>query len=572
VTSIVLKPWFALPAVLMALAATIGVARPGATFAQAPRADLVVVNGPVFTGAGRPVAEAVAVTGDRITAVGPRQSVEALRGPSTVVVDAAGGTVVPGFNDSHVHFLSGSLSLTELDLGGARTLDEVQQRIRDFAAKNPSVPWIRGRGWNYSAFPGGLPTRAQLDAALSDRPATLVCFDGHSSWVNSKAMEAAGITRDTPDPPAGAITRDAAGQPDGLLKESAQQLVRKVMPPITRDGQRLALLAGIARAHQLGVTSVQNASGNAEEFALYEDLRRSGELKLRVYSALSVAPGFTAADADRFDAIRASVAGDRFFKAGAAKLLIDGVIETNTAVMLAPYDNNPKSTGLPNYPPEEFDRIVRLLDARGYQIFVHAIGDGGVRRVLDAFEKAAKVNPVPARGRRHRIEHIETMDLADVPRFKALGVIGSFQPPHARLMNNPEPRGQWAGNIGPDRTARGWMWKSVQDAGGRLSFGSDWPVASLNPLVGLWVGVNRIGHRAVPTQRLTIGQMIDGYTADAAYASFDEADKGRLAAGQLADLVVLSRDVLTQPPAAADDVQVQTTIFGGAVVYRRSAP
>ena len=415
--------------------------------------------------------------------------------------------------------------------------------------------------------PAGYQTRAQLDAALGDRPATLVCFDGHSSWVNSKALEAAGITRDTANPPAGAITRDPSGQPDGLLKESAQQLVRKVMPPITRDDQRRALAAGIARAHQLGVTSVQNASGNADEFALYQELRQRGELKLRIYSALSVSPGFTAADANRFDGIRAGVAGDRFFKAGAAKLLIDGVIETNTAVMLAPY-NNPEDHGLPNYPPEEFNRIVGLLDARGYQIFVHAIGDGGVRRVLDAFEKAAKANPAPARGRRHRIEHIETMDLADVPRFKALSVIGSFQPPHTRLMNNPEPRGQWAGNIGPERTSRGWMWKSVRDAGGRLSFGSDWPVASLNPIVGLWVGVNRIGQRDVPSQRLTIGELIDGY-ADAAYASFDEQDKGRIAVGQLADLAVLSRDVLTRPPAAADDVQVQTTIFGGAVVYTR---
>ena len=223
-TSIVLKPWIVLAAVLTALAAAMGVAGPGAMLAQAPRADLIVVNGPVFTGAGQPVAEAVAVAGDRITAVGTRQSVEALRGPATVVVDAAGGAVVPGFNDSHVHFLSGSLSLTELDLSGARTLEDVQQRIREFAAKNPTAAWVRGRGWNYSSFPGGLPTRAQLDAALSDRPATLVCFDGHSSWVNSKALAAAGITRDTADPPAGAITRDPAGQPDGLLKESAQQL------------------------------------------------------------------------------------------------------------------------------------------------------------------------------------------------------------------------------------------------------------------------------------------------------------------------------------------------------------
>ena len=544
--------------------------RPAA--AQLPPADLIVVNGRVFTGANGPVAEAVAVTGDRITAVGARQAIEARRGPATTVIDAAGGTVVPGFNDSHVHFLSGSQSLQELDLIGARTLEDVQQRIRAFAAKNPSVPWIRGRGWNYSSFPGGLPTRAQLDAALAGRPATLVCFDGHSSWVNTKAIEAAGITSDTPNPAAGEIVRDASGAAGGLLKESAQQLVRKVMPPITRADQRQALLAGIARAHQFGVTSVQNASGNAEEFALYEDLRAAGELRLRVYSALSVTPGFTDADADRFDAIRARVKGDDRFKVGAAKLLVDGVIETNTALMLAPFDNNHDTTGLPNYSAEELNRIVALLDARGYQIMIHAIGDGGVRRVLDAFERAAAVNPAPARGRRHRVEHIEIMDMADISRFKTLGVIGSFQPPHARLMNAAEPRGQWAGNIGPDRTSRGWMWKSVHDSGGRLAFGSDWPVASLNPLVGLWVGVNRIGHRAVPSQRMSMGELIDGYTRDAAYASFDEQVKGRVAVGQLADLAVLSRDVLAAPPAAADDVQVNVTIVGGAVVFRRDTP
>lgn len=546
-------------------------ARHAAAVAQPAPSTLLVVNGRVFTGTGNPVAEAVAITGDRITAVGTRQDVETHRGPATIVVDAAGGTVVPGFNDSHVHFLSGSQSLQELDLGGARTLEDVQQRIRDFAAKHPELPWIRGRGWNYSSFPGGMPTRTQLDAALADRPATLVCFDGHSSWVNTRAIEAAGITRDTPNPAAGEIVRDASGAAGGLLKESAQQLVRKVMPAITRADQRRALLAGITRAHQLGVTSVQNASGNADEFSLYEDLRAAGELRLRVYSALSVTPGFTDADADRFDAIRTGVRGDALFTVGAAKLLVDGVIETNTALMLAPFDNNPATTGLPNYSVEELDRIVRVLDARGYQIMIHAIGDGGVRRALDAFERAARANPAPARGRRHRIEHIETMDLSEIPRFKTLGVIGSFQPPHSRLMNAAEPRGQWAANIGPDRTSRGFMWKSVHDAGGRLAFGSDWPVASLNPMVGLWVGVNRIGHRAVPSQRMSIGELIDGYTHDAAYASFDDQIKGRVAAGQLADLAVLSRDVLAVPPTAADDVQVNVTIFGGAVVYRRGA-
>lgn len=566
------RTWTRRAVATLVVAAAIGVISGHGSWAQAPEATLIVVNGPVFTGEGRPVAEALAVSGDRIVAVGTRAEIERRRGPATTVVDAAGGTVVPGFNDSHVHFLSGALSLQELDLGGARTLDEVQQRIRAFAAAHPEAAWIRGRGWNYGAFPGGLPTRAQLDAALPDRPATLVCFDGHSSWVNSKALAAAGITRATADPANGAITRTAGGEPDGLLKESAQQLVRAVMPPVTRDEQKKALLAGIARAHELGVTSVQNASGNADELALYDELRAAGQLRLRVYSALSVSPGFTIADADRFDAIRAKFAADTRFKSGAAKLLIDGVIETNTAVMLAPYVNDPKTTGVPNYSTEELDRIVRLLDARGYQIFVHAIGDGGVRRVLDAFERAAAANPAPPRGRRHRIEHIETMDPADVARFGRLGVIGSFQPPHARLMNSPEPRGQWSGNIGKERTSHGWMWKSIRDAGGRLAFGSDWPVASLDPLTGIWVGINRIAHGAIPTQRLSVGAMIDGYTADAAYASFDEAEKGRLAVGQLADIAVLSRDVLTSPPTAPGDVQVRATVVSGQVVYRRATP
>jgi predicted amidohydrolase YtcJ len=541
----------------------------GQTPTAGPPADLIVRNGRVFTGAQSPLQDAVAVRGNTIVAVGAGAAIDAMRGPATVVVDAQGAAVVPGMNDSHVHFLSGSQSLTELDLSGARTLDEVQQRIREFAAANPGAPWIRGRGWNYGPFPGGLPTRQQLDAAVGDRPAALVCFDGHSTWVNSKALEVAGVTRATADPPTGAITREPDGGPAGLLKESAQNLVRRVMPRATRAEQRAALKAGIARAHALGVTSVQNANGNEEEFAVWDEARAAGDLSLRVYSALSVSPGFTEADADRFDALRARVTNDDRFKAGAAKLLVDGVIETNTAVMLAPYVNNPATTGLPNYSQAELDRIVALLDRRGYQLFIHAIGDGGVRMTLDAFERAAKANPAPARGRRHRVEHIETIDWADVPRFGALGVIASMQPPHTSLMNRPNPTGQWSENIGPGRQSRGWPWKSIKAGGGRVAFGSDWPVASLSPMRGIWTGLGRVDHGSVPNQRLSLGEMIDGYTADAAYASFDESRKGRLAPGQLADIVVLTRDVFGQAPASADDLQVAVTIFDGRVVYRR---
>jgi predicted amidohydrolase YtcJ len=533
-------------------------------------ADLIVTNGRVYAGSGQPMPQALAVRGGTIAALGPTAEIGALRGPATTVVDAAGATVVPGFNDSHVHFLGGAQSLQELDLSGAHTLADVQRRIREFAAAHPSAAWIRGRGWNYGPFPGGLPTRQQLDAAVGDRPAALVCFDGHSTWVNTKALEAAGIRPSTTDPANGEITRDAAGAPAGLLKESAQGLVRRVMPRPTRAEQRAAITAGIARAHALGVTSVQNASGSEEEFAVWEEARAAGELTLRVYSALSVSPGFTAADADRFDAIRSRIRSDDRFKVGAAKLLVDGVIETNTAVMLAPYVNNPKTTGLPNYTPAELDRIVALLDRRGWQLFVHAIGDGGVRMTLDAFEKAAAANPAPARGRRHRVEHVETIDWADVPRFGRLGVIASLQPPHTGLMNAPNPKGQWAGNIGPERQARGWPWKSIAEGGGRLAFGSDWPVASLDPLRGIAIGLARADHAGVPNQRLTLAEMIDGYTSGAAYASFDEATKGRLAVGQAADIVVLSRDVFAEPPKAAGDVHVAVTIFDGKVVYRKN--
>ncbi|MEZ5291165.1 MAG: amidohydrolase family protein [Vicinamibacterales bacterium] len=535
---------------------------------QAP-ADLVVTNGRVYTGVGSPMQEAVAVRGGEIVAVGSAEAMADLQGPDTTVVDAAGASVLPGFNDSHVHFLSGSQGLAELDLSDARTLDDIQRAIREFADAHPTAAWIRGRGWEYTPFPGGLPTRQLLDAALPDRPAALVCFDGHSTWVNSKALDAAGVTRDTADPPNGAITREASGAPAGLLKESAQDLVRRVLPRPTMGERLAALKEGVAHAHALGVTSVQNANGNEDELAVWEEARKAGALPLRVYLALSVSPGFSDADADRFDAIRARVQPDDRFRLGAAKLLVDGVIETNTAAMLAPYVNDPASTGRANYSQDELDRIVATLDRRGWQIFTHAIGDRGVRMVLDAYEKAATANPAPARGRRHRIEHIETIDWADVPRFGALGVIASMQPPHTSLMNEPHPVDHWVTNVGPERQARGWPWKSIAEAGGHLAFGSDWPVVSIDPLAGIWTGLGRIGFLDVPNQRLTVGQMIDGYTSGAAYASFDEARKGRLAEGQLADIVVLTRDIFAKPPESADDVRVAVTIFDGTVVYRR---
>ncbi|MGH8187902.1 MAG: amidohydrolase, partial [Steroidobacteraceae bacterium] len=338
--------------------------------------------------------------------------------------------------------------------------------------------------------------------------------------------------------------------------------------------QRLtAIRAGIREAHRLGVTSVQNAHGKPEDVELWAELSRAQELKLRMYHSLSVGPGFSEADADRFEETRRKHTDDPLLKAGAVKLMVDGVIEAHTAAMLAPYANRP-TKGMPNFTREDLNRIVTMLDRRGWQIWIHAIGDGGIRMALDAFEAAAKANPAPARGRRHRIEHIESIDLADVPRFGSLGVIASMQPFHA----NPDPSmgSVWSENIGRERASHAWLWHSIAKAGGRLAFGSDWPVVTLDPRAGLQVAANRMSPKgepaggSIPAERLPLTAVIDAYSSGAAYASFDEQRKGTLAKGMLADIVILSTDIFKAPPERVMDAQVDVTIFDGKVVYDRA--
>ena len=419
-------------------------------------ADLLILNGKVYTGGrGGTFAQAVAVRGNTIAAVGTTEDVGRLRGPKTEVVDAGGAAVLPGFNDVHTHMLSGGLAMDDVELGGAETLDEVQRRIRTFASAHAGRAWIQGRGWRYEPFPGSLPTREQLDAAVPDRPAVMRCYDGHSIWVNSKALALAGITKNTPDPPNGTIVRDPrTGEPTGLLKESpASTLVTRLVPKPTRADQRRALKAAIDEALKFGVTSVTDAAGNPEDFEVYEELRRAGELGARVYYSLLVTPEFSEQDAGRFDAIWKAHPDTPRLKTGIVKMFMDGVIETNTAFMIAPYVNVP-ATGTPNYTREDFNRIVTMLDRRGWQIMVHGLGDGAVRMVLDGFERAAAVNPAPARGRRHRIEHIETVDLADVPRFGTLGVIASMHPVGGFFVPQSRPASRPAGRDGGRRLGR----------------------------------------------------------------------------------------------------------------------
>jgi len=544
-------------------------------------ADLVLRNGRIYTGdAARPWARALAVKGGRILTVGSDAEAAAHAGPATAILDAAGRLVVPGFNDTHFHLPMGAQQLDAIDLLDAVDLPDIQRRVRDHGRQHPGEPWIRGRGWFYSALPGGRPpTRQDLDAVESTRPVYLEAYDGHSAWLNSKGLERAGITRATPDPTGGVIVRDTAGEATGMLKEAAVELAYAAQPRPSR-AEKLALLErALALLARNGLTAVQNAHGTEEELELYAELERTGRLTARVYTALSAVAPADAMGARPFATtdelvgkaveLKSRYQGP-FVRAGAVKIVADGVIEANTAAMLEPYANAPATRGLPNYTPEALAGLVRALDAGGLQIWTHAIGDGAVRMTLDAYEQAARANG--ARDRRFRIEHIETHQAADTPRFGALGVIASMQPLHANPTDNETV--VWAGAIGPERASRAWAWGSLRRAGARLAFGSDWPVVSMSPFLGLHVAVNRqtpAGKPAggwLPEQRLSLEEALAGYTTGAAYAAFMDAETGSLVPGKWADLVVLRDDLFAIPPRRLHDNQVLLTMVGGRVVYR----
>jgi hypothetical protein len=546
----------------------------GAQRADDDAVDLIVINGKVYAGGGTAeLAEAVAIRGNKVVRVGSNREIQRLRRAQTTIVDAKGGAVVPGFNDAHVHFISGGLSLDQINLADATTLDAIKDSIRVWSEAHPERTWITGRGWYYQPFAGTLPTRQLLDKLVPDRPAYLVAYDGHTGWANTKALKLAGITRHTKNPRNGVIVKDPrTGEPSGALKEAAMSLMTAAPQPTTED-KVAAIRAGIIEAQRLGITSVQNAGGDAGDLELYDGLRKRGELRLRVYQALSADATLNEADLTRLAAVHERFADDPLLKTGAVKLVADGVIESHTAAMLAPYANKPGTKGDARFTASQLNQTVSRLDREGWQVMTHAIGDAAVRMTLDAYEAAAAANPRPERGRRHRIEHIETIDPADIPRFGTLGVMASMAPVHA--TPSPEPGDVWSTNIGAERAARGWLWGSIARAGGRLTFGSDWPVMTLDPLLGLHVAVNRTTVTGLPeggwlpAERLPLRKAIDAYTSDAAWASFDEQRKGVLSRDMLADLVVLSEDIFDTPGAGLTDGQVMVTIFDGKVVYRR---
>jgi predicted amidohydrolase YtcJ len=549
----------------------------GGSPAQAPSPpadapDLVIVNGKVHVAdESNTVVDAVAVEGNVILRTGTTAEIEALAGPSTRVVDARGATVAPGFTDAHVHFIEGGLALKQVDLAGLTTLDQVQAAIRAFAAKQPKDAWVRGWGWLYSPFPGASPTKAQLDAVVPDRPAVMDCYDGHSVWVNSEGLRRAGITKATKDPVNGVIVRDPkTGEPTGHLKESAARLIDGVVPKVTDDDKREAIRAAVDEAHRFGVTSIHNAGTSLEDMAVFAAAKAAGELTVRAYLATRGEAGVTAADADAMDAVRMRFGDDPTLRTGIVKMFADGVIESKTAAMLAPYAAS-RSAGEPIMTAAEMNRIVAMFDKRGWQVQIHAIGDRAIRMALDAFEAAVKANPAPARGRRHRLEHIEAIAAEDIARFGQLGVVASQQPIHVALgdSNQTVPKGPWPDAIGPERASRAWVWKSILQGGGRVAFGSDWPVASIEAGRGIWLASTRVKPDHAADQRLSIDDALAGYTRWGAYASFDDQRTGTLEPGKLADIVVLTSDIAASPLASPTSVGVAMTIVDGEVVYER---
>lgn len=464
-------------------------------------ASLAIVNGRVW---GRPGATAVLVDGERISAVGDAFSAER-------VIDAGGASILPAFNDAHIHFLMGSRSLAQLNLFGVETQAEIERRIVDHARANPGG-WLLGRGWFYSAFPGGMPTVALLDRLVPDRPAYLESFDAHTGWANSRALKSVGLS-----------TRD-------VLKESVMLGFVDAMPRPTKAQDLDALRAGMRMAASRGVASVQEAGDGQNQLELWSSLRDSGELSLRVRLAYDLEPG---TDITRYDGMRGH--DDLWLTSGVLKAFADGVVESKTAAMLDPYEDSDES-GEPIWDRNELRAAVHEADAAGWQVQIHAIGDTAIRQALDAYEGTTP-------GRRHRIEHIENPDPADLARFGRLGVIASMQPQHAA----PGLLEVWRRHLGPERAARGWPWKRILESGGRLAFGTDWPVVPLDPLASI----------AEAMRDLPLETALEAWTSGAAYAEHADTRKGSLREGMLADVAVVD----------LEERRVRATIVGGRAVY-----
>jgi predicted amidohydrolase YtcJ len=523
--------------------------------------------------ADSPWAEAVAVDDGRIVFVGSGRDASAWTGPGTRTLDLEGRMVLPAFHDSHLHPVTSGIELAECSLTDLASQEEALEAIRRYAEENPDQPWIRGGGWEMTLFPGGNPSKEPLDEIVPDRPVCLMSSDGHSLWVNSRALEAAGIDRDTPDPPAGRIERDpSSGEPNGALHETAMELMEDRLPEYAMEDYLGGLRRALDMAARFGITSLQEASAGEEILEACAELDRRGELTSRVVVSMTVDPEDWQSQIPTLIKWRNKYRGRRF-RADTAKIFVDGVVENYTAAVLEPYVDRPGDLGKPTMSPETLDRMVAALDKEKFQIHVHAIGDRGVRMTLDAFEKARAANE--SRDSRHHIVHLELIHPDDVPRFKQLGVVANFQPlwayadEYITVLTEPL--------LGPERSRRLYPIGSLAKSGASVAFGSDWSVSSMNPLEGIEVAVTRRdpetgpGPAWLPEELVDLPTALAAYTIQGARLGFQEAETGSIEAGKAADLIVLDRNLFEIEPHEISETKVLLTLLEGEEVFRDPA-
>jgi predicted amidohydrolase YtcJ len=530
-----------------------------------PAADLIILNAKVWTvDKTHPTAQAVAVLGDRIVAVGSNGDVEAWHGVRTRTIDASGKLLLPGFNDSHVHFVDGGLSLDSVQLNDATSAAEFARRIGEQVKKTPQGEWVTSGDWDETKWtPAAMPSKELIDPVSPDTPVFVSRYDGHMALANSVTLRLAGITAQTPDPPGGVIVHDAHGNPTGALKDAAMNYVYKIAPLLSHDKRLRAVKRALAHAASLGVTSVQHMNPEYADIAVYSELLERGELTARIYAA----PLITGVDDQLKIGVRHAFGGP-YLRIGALKAYADGSLGSSTAYFFEPFSNQPNNHGLLSdemYPVSLMqDRMLRA-DAAGLQICTHAIGDQGISTILDLYGEVVKVHGES--DRRFRIEHAQHMAAKDFDRFAQLHVIASVQPYHAI------DDGRWAEErIGRDRASRTYAFRTFLNHGVRLAFGTDWNVAPLNPMLGLYAAVTRATldgktpNGWFPEQKLTVAEAVEAYTMGSAYAEFQERDKGSITPGKLADMVLLSDDLFSIDPAKIRDVKVMTTFVGGKIV------
>jgi predicted amidohydrolase YtcJ len=539
----------------------------------AAAADLVVLNGKIWTvNRAQPEAEALAVVRDRIVAVGTSADLRRMVGPKTRVLDAKGRRIVPGFYDSHVHLLGSGLRLSEVALKDAKDEAEFGKRLREFDGKLPRDRWLLGGEWDHDrTFGGELPSAELIDKYVADRPLFLRRYDGHMAVVNSRVLQLAGITAETPDPPGGVIYRKPGSrQPSGVLRDNAMSLVERHIPKATEEEIIDGVRAALAEARQVGVTSMTDMDGSGATarrrlFRLYQELARQNKLTARIDLRWPLADWRSLAALG----VEANFGSD-WVRIGGVKGFVDGSLGSSTAKMFEPYLHEKGNTGVFVTPPNRLREYIEGADAAGLSVAVHAIGDRANSELLDIFAEVAKKNG--PRDRRFRIEHAQHLRPSDYARFKELNVIASLQPYHAI------DDGRWAeGRIGSERCAASYACRSLLDAGAHLAFGSDWSVAPLNPLLGIDAAVNR---RTIdgkhpdgwfPQQKISVAEAIEAFTLGSAYAAFQEKDRGSLDVGKLADFVVLSRDILADSERdRIADTEILHTIVGGKIVYEKT--